>query len=288
MIPKSKPIAEVLPNQTMADYAEKNLVLLNKHFKTVPFEKHPKAMLHLLFERGCHKVLGKDFRKQRISQRKQEKLYLYMIERLKSCYGKWVTISHFSEKNGNIRFSCNLSLAFKNEKGILYKSMQNQSIEDLFFTSHIFERFEERLPVEQFIVVATFIKKYRKYHSLAEIMSSDILFIFAGISHREYARYNEFIYLNIQIGVLVLEDFQDFFVVKTFLTYEMAKKLPLRWVAPLFDDPKIAKKPYLFSDNFRDILNLDTVNIIEPSAFFQEDNKYPENVFECESDFCPV
>ena len=47
------------------------LAMLNKHFRTATFEKHPKAMLTIIIDQAMDKVLGKKYSKQRISKRKQ-------------------------------------------------------------------------------------------------------------------------------------------------------------------------------------------------------------------------
>jgi hypothetical protein len=279
-------MTRILPNETMEAFSQKCLSLLNGHFKTYPFEKHPKAMLTILFQRGCDRILGKNFAKQRISKAKEKKLYQFINERLKACYGRWVMVDRFNIKNPYfVRFTCNLTVAFKNEWGNLYTSSSHRSLEDVFFTAHCFERVEERLPTDVFQQVSGAVIRCMKFYPLAVPTSADITFLFTEVSNREHARYNGFIYLNIRVGVLVLQDFGNLYVAKTFLSYEMAETLNLRWVSPLFDDPEKAQYPYSFYRTMREVLDLDTAAILEPtSSLVTEDYEFVDEFEEDESE----
>lgn len=203
------------------------LELLNKHFKTEGFEKHPKAMMTLLFQRAQDTILGKNFNKKRISQRKQKKLYNYILTYLQNCYGKWINISDFKVKNlDRIRFSCNLAYAYKNVLGVIY-APTGISARDILYTGHCLDRFEERANRDMLNSMIFYMDQIRH----EKVNAADVLFILVDMSNFEYAFKDRFVFLSTHVGVLVLEDYDDLYIAKTFLSPEMAD-LTLQWYKP--------------------------------------------------------
>lgn len=238
--------------------ADAYLELLNKHFKTEGFEKHPRAMMDLLFQRGKDAVLGKNFNKKRISQRKQAKLYEHILTKLQNCYGRWVNLSDFKVKDDRIRFRCNLAYAYKNVLGVIYAPTNVSTAKDILYTSHCFERFEERADERMLSSMYFYLEKSKN----TRVNAADVLFIMVNMCNFEYAVKDRFCFLNTQLGVLVLEDYDDLFIAKTFLSPEMAD-LTLQWYKPKID-PKDIATTWLTYKTLREIMTIEKVPIKAP------------------------
>ena len=206
------------------------LAMLNKHFRTATFEKHPKAMLTIIIDQAMDKVLGKKYSKQRISKRKQVKLYEVIINRLRNCYGKYVNFSNFKCKDpGDIKFVTNFDTVYRTEFGLLYAYVKEGIWSTIFYTEHCLERFDERCREDIREVLD------RKVFSLikAPPTAADIIMTLTvvGKGDFEYGFNEPYYYLNIGPGFLVLEDYMDFFVAKTFLSPKMVDS-KISWYQP--------------------------------------------------------
>jgi hypothetical protein len=51
------------------------LNLLNANFKTFSVEKYPEATMKILIEQAADKILGKDFKKNKIGVKKQYRIH---------------------------------------------------------------------------------------------------------------------------------------------------------------------------------------------------------------------
>lgn len=201
------------------DKSKPCLDMLSKYIKVWPYEKHPRAMMAVYFERAANRVLGKNFSKERISQRKQTKLYKDVLEQLRGTYGKWINLMNWKVMPDlSIRFVTNVSLAFKTEFGPLYAPHSCYMARDVYYTGHCFERFEERADPDAYELARGPVERYIK----AEPTAADVLMISADMSMGEYAEVNDAYYLNVGSGILVLDKYPEFFIAKTFLNPGMA------------------------------------------------------------------
>jgi hypothetical protein len=258
------------------------LAMLNKYFRTTTFEKHPKAMLTIIFDQAMDKILGKDYAKQRISKRKQLKLYEAIIHRLRNCYGKYINLTNFKCKDPNeIKFLTNFDMVYKTEFGLLYAYTKEGIWSTIFFTEHCLERFDERCRQDIREVLDWKVCKFIK----AQPTAADVIMTLTTVGKGDYEYgFNEpYYYLNIGPGFLVLEDYQDFFVAKTFLSPKMVDSKTF-WYQPDLDmdqldypskyfrslkelliyKPKSIKMP-LFLDDIIDIHQLGYVKQIDES-----------------------
>jgi len=83
-----------------------------------------------------------------------------------------------------------------------------------------------------------------------------------------YARNRNMCYLDITFGILVLEDFDEFFVAKTFLTYDMIKQ-DFYWVRPDLTEEEI-EEPWKYFNQIRDLFNRPTIPSKKPEKFMPE------------------
>jgi hypothetical protein len=245
---------------------EKELELLNKYFRTTTFEKHPKAMMGLLLDEVFDKVMGKNFAKQRISKRKMARFQEELKLALQSRYGKFMNIClHKSSRPHAIKFDTNFHHAYKTEFGILYGAPTRFDCGRTFFTSHCFQRFEERCDPELHKHIAKIFSEKSKYVPTA----ADLVMFLTSVHDMEYAKKDKFYFLNIGVGFLVLEDYNDFFVAKTFMTAEMLDP-SLEWYTPTLD-------PSISHDTLKSALEHDPVRIERPKFFtdWLQDQKEP-------------
>ena len=247
---------------------QKYLDTLNKHFDAVTCEKHPNAMFTLIFNEAYDKILGKNFRKERISKRKQIKLREEVVTRLRRKYGRWINLTNFKAKNPyDISFLTNFNRVYRIKNiGILYGSPSEMVCEGIFYTSHCLERFEERADPELYKNVTEALTRiYKTKPTSADIMMGLIL-----TSNYEYGKWKSieyednklFYYLNVSVGALALEDLGDLFIAKTFLTPDMLHP-EMKWLQPLFNEEDEIS-------SFKELLNLDTIKIDEPTLIYDE------------------
>jgi hypothetical protein len=225
----------IFPSQDEIQRQTQVLEMLNRHFKTLPYEKHPNAMLHFLFRNSFDKTFGKSFQKQRISKRKGLKFREHILKSLRSRYGSYINLTALKLKDPNhIYFACNLRDAYKTDFGTLYGYHGYHSTvgEDIYYTSHSFERFEERVDPKYLMIVSGIIKDKLDVQPTA----ADIIVMSLPIHNFFYAKEKcQFYHIDIGLGSLVLEDFKEFFVAKTFLSPDMVPK-NLDWRCPELGD----------------------------------------------------
>lgn len=249
------------------------LNLLQGHFDSVEgFEKYPDAIFNLLFSEASEKILGKEFRKERISQRKAKKLNEFITKKLFNKYGKWVTFCNFKiKKDLSMSYKTNIHLIFRvKDLGILYGCEPHGITGNIFFTSHALERFEERS--DKFYIEP--IKEDLRGAFKTEPSSYEIIHLLIKASNQQYGILDKYCYLNILVGFLVIEDLGDTFIVKTFYSNDM-KKTNIKWyqgeinienansLADLLHSPaKPIDEPVFIQDEVEDILE------------FVEENEY--------------
>lgn len=210
---------------------EQELQLLKKYFKVTTFEKHPKAMMAIIFDRTMDNVLGKDFAKQRISKRKMKRIEEELKSALQSCYGRFINVSLRTRGASlyGIKFNTNFHHAYKTEFGTLYGAPGQFFCGQVFFTAHCFERFDERCDlIYRQAFSKAFVDRYKYEPTAADL----VMLLTSTRENREYARKDKFYFLNIKMGFLVLEDFNELFVAKTFLTPDMLDT-SLQWYKPV-------------------------------------------------------
>lgn len=207
------------------------LALLNEHFKTISLEKYNDAMMNLIFSEACDKVLGKNFTKKRISKRKEKKIKEYVAERIRKKYGKWVNLINFKLKNPfHIQFQTNLDRVFTvTGHGKLFGASYHTACGNIFYTEHSLERFEERVDNNMYNFIMGRIKETAgSYPTTVDVLSMMIM----G-SPFEYGKIENHYHLNIMSGIVVMEDFGDVFIAKTFLAPNMVKSV--QWYRPDID-----------------------------------------------------
>ena len=234
------------------------LDLLNNHFETVTYEKYPDAMMNLIFSESRIHVLGKNYRKEKISQRKKKKIYTEIIKRMRAKYGKYVNITYFKMKGvTQIEFATNLDKVFVVPgHGTLYGAQYHSPCGNIFFTSHSLERFEERVDDDHY----AWLKRAITDKDNAEPTTVDIISGMILASDMVYGRYQDFCHLYLPIGILVMEDFGDVFIAKTFLSPDMVK--PVKWYLP---EMVRAQKDSL--NSFADVMNFGCEEIEQPPFY---------------------
>lgn len=189
------------------------LNILNKHFKTVQAEKYPSAIFDFLIQEATQKY-SQNYHKKRPSKKFIEKIRKEIIYQLRRRYGEWVNIYDFGLKG---EFFSNFEGVFKTEYGRLYGTQPGNLLDHLFFTSHCFEQFRDRFPMEMFKMVILAFKRIRK----TEPTAADIL-KYLTLTAVQFCETENFIYANIAAGVLVLEKLPDsLLIAKTVLLPEM-------------------------------------------------------------------
>jgi len=210
--------------------------LLNEHFETVSLEKYNDAMLNIILSEAREAVLGKKFDKRRISKRKEKKIKDLATDRIRKKYGKWVNLTSFKiKKNFSIQFNTNLDRVFTvSGKGKLYGAYYHRVCGNIFFTEHCLSRFEE--PGRNDMKIYGRIVEGLKDSLKADPTSVDILSMLIMAGPLDYGRKvdDSHIHLSIMSGILVMEDFGDVFIAKTFLSEEMIKQV--QWHRPKIED----------------------------------------------------
>ncbi len=234
--------------------------LLRSHFPSVEtFEKYPDAAFNMMLTSICNKVLGKNFAKERVSQRKAKKINAMVLTRLEQKYGRWITFTNFKIKRHlSLFYKTNLHLCFRvKDLGILYGCDPHTISGNIFFTSHALQRFEERADAVYLLPLHERLRAVFKAHPT----SYDLLNFLIKASNQQYGRKDNYCYLNVVVGYLVLEDLGDVFIAKTFYSNEMVKD-KLKWYQ---GDINIDN-----ADSFANLLHSPTEPIDEPT-FIQDE-----------------
>lgn len=230
------------------EWESRCLEILNKEFNTRPVERHPGALISLEFDAAAKRVLGPNFHKQRLSQRKQKALREELVRRLQVRYGRYVNIQSFDPKGRGVMFECNLTRCYTTDQGRLYRSPEWCTCRDVFYTSHCFERFEERAHPE-YIEEAS--KAWKKCYG-GKPTAADLLLMMVNAGDHVHAPGEGIsFYLNVHFGVLVMDVHDEFCVAKTFLTPDMLS-LDLKWFEPQYSLEEVKDK----ANNFNSLLDI--------------------------------
>lgn len=186
------------------------LPLLNKYFKSAVLEKYPQAILNLHIAEVCEKMNKTN---RRLGSKLRSRILTTIAERLRVLYGPWVNVY---EPAVNL-VECNFHSVYKTEMGRLYGFSPGTLMEKVFFTAHAFERFAERGMSScnsEFIKIA-FRRNLNTDANPADILKTLLIHVY------QFCTDQQFMYLDVYEGILVLENVGSIFIVKTFLTYEM-------------------------------------------------------------------
>lgn len=239
------------------------LEMLNRHFRATTFEKYPQVMISVILDQAADKILGKDYenRGYRISKRKSDRLYDFVLKRLQSCYGKYINITQFRIKDRKVHFGTNFSRVYRTDAGILYGCPVKSIWQTIFYTLHTFERFVERYDP---FLCEPLIKKLTDIIKTKPTQADILMYLpSTGKGGFEYGLKDNFYYLNIGIGFLVLEDFKEFFVAKTFLSSDMCDPR-MSWYKPLLTMEQAAY-PSSYFKTVKELLDHDPIKITGPT-----------------------
>jgi hypothetical protein len=245
---------------------------LNKEgFNAKPVEKHPTALVSLEFDDACNKVLGKNFSKQRLSQRKNKALREELVRRMQKRYGPYINIQSFAVKNEFIKFECNLTKCYTTDKGRIYASPDWSTCRDVYYTSHCFERFEQRADPT---FVEMLKRDWTKHNGGCTPTPADLVMMMVEIGNHVHAPGDGIMfYLNIHFGALLIDVHEEFCLAKTFLTKEMIPE-GLQWFLPEhpYREVRSGDKLYL---SLLDIIGVGGDRVPRPSFDpNQEDGEY--------------
>ena len=188
---------------------------LKRHFRSAVLEKHPKVMLNELLDRAMKKSF-KNYTKNRITQAALRKFLDEAVKDFRRFYGEWVNIYDFDIRTG--KFRTNFQAIYKTELGRLYGSFPGSIHDHIFYTAHCFEQFRDRSDCYKAfpLLVLAYKRTRNAYPTPADILRFMIL------NACEYNFADNFIYVNTQNGVLVLEKLSGgIMIAKTFLLPDM-------------------------------------------------------------------
>jgi hypothetical protein len=210
-----------------------------------------------LARQAYEEVLGTHYVKKRVSERKEHEIRDLFIQKLQSRYGKWINVKMFRIRGqGSMSYNSNFCLVFKTQNGKLYQAASRGICRDIYFTSHCLERFEERIDPNLIAPYTEWLAGKIKSKPTTYDILTGLIFVERDF---EYAKLNENWYLNLKVGVLVMENFDHIFVAKTFLSPQMAiEELP--WYSPQLPPAmKIDPNPVTWS--IKAILNINPVQV---------------------------
>lgn len=245
---------------------QRHLDILNSHFEAVTAERHPYVMMDVIIQDAFDKVLGKNYMKERVSKRKEEKIRQEVIRRLRAKYGPYISLNVFKIKAPwDIKFATNFSRVYNVKgMGILYGAPRDSFIADVYLTAHSIERFEERCFDGDFSEIFEKVKKdCRVGDSITDLLTELIMY-----SSFDYGKEDGYIYLDIMVGFLVLQDLGDILVAKTFLTPDMVKER-MEWYAPLLT-PEEDKNIADHFQSLRAVLQHEPIKVECPLQFRKE------------------
>jgi hypothetical protein len=123
---------------------------------------------------------------------------------------------------------------FRTSGGHIYKILNSDNV---FFTSHSITRFEERI-TSKILETIKYVHKKRLGTIATSLDLLNYIFMDAIENGAEYAigiGPDKCVYLNVKIGIIVFNRFNNVFVAKTFLTPEMVPIKELKWLSTDFD-----------------------------------------------------
>jgi len=188
---------------------------LNRYFKTISVEKHPKAMIKFLMGQTADKIL-KDYHSPKISKGMEIEFRENLIKDLRKYYGEWVNVYDLDLKKG--RFHSNFEAVFKTEKGRLYGNSPGSIQDHVFYTAHCFEQYKDRGDCYNvFPLLLLAYKRVRNtYPTPADMLR------FTTLNADQFCWTEKFIYVNVRNGVLVFEKLPEgILIAKTFLLPDM-------------------------------------------------------------------
>jgi len=240
--------------------ADKSLEILNKYFRTSRVEAHSRAIIALIYGDCVKKILGTNYKKERISLKKSKKIHKMMVSEFRRRYGPYVNVLCGSLKK-QIWYT-NFELIYKTQLGRLFSC---GFINNVYLTSHCIDRWEERT---ENAYKENFEKKHIKDFGIAPT-SLDTMnyFLYLGTQYGVQDENSNIRYLNMYLGVIVFEVYgeDELFVAKTFLSYDMVRT-DVSWYnlkSALQDMSQIL---------YPDITPLQTISILDKK--FSDDKRY--------------
>lgn len=129
-------------------------------------------------------------------------------------YAKWITVDLTPNKEG-VAYTTNLSTIFKTTKGMWYGHHPGP-LRQLFYSTHCLERFIERSKDSQYKhVIQCYFDRYGRAPNPVEVIDYLILDNWQDLEFGLVPSTE--VYLNIGIGILVLDSYDDVYCAKTFL-----------------------------------------------------------------------
>lgn len=218
-----------------SNYDDYILNLLNKYLDAAQVEAHTQAMINLIVDQCLEKVLGKNFKKERISRKKQKKVHDMVLREFRKRYGPLINIQIINMKKWI--WSSNFEFIFKTNLGRLYSCLP---FNNLFFTSHCLERWDERVAPEKYKEFSSaFHKKYLTYPTSLDILN---FLITIPLQYGMVDPNDLYRYLNINQGCIVLEVLGEVVIAKTFLSHEMIPE-NVTWYD--FEDPMMCLADFI-------------------------------------------
>lgn len=211
---------------------EQYVSALSSKYTVLPVEKYPDAIINLIINRAYKKYVGN----KNVKQKMLGKVAIYVQDKIRSLYGKYAILQLFEEKNKELSYHTNLHLIFKvkdenHTLGLLYGNQARGLCNGILFTEHSLQRFEERaLPSLYESEKVRTKRDINREPTPLDIMT----FVLSTKPIDEFGRYEDLYYLNLHIGILVLEKVGELYIAKTFLTPDMLNT-PVKWYQ-LIDD----------------------------------------------------
>jgi len=196
--------------------AETTLKLLNSNFRTFSVEKYPEATMNSLITMAAEKILGKNFMGYKIGLKKQYRIHDIVLKQMRVRYGHLINIKILNEKKWG--WATNLNRVYKTEQGRLFGTY---IYDDLFFTSHSLDRWEERVNPAYYKFFAQFFRL--RFHT--DPTSLDLLMFNMQLPHQIGLKRSQpsYRFLNMNGGYIVIEVLDGICIAKTFISSEMGK-----------------------------------------------------------------
>jgi hypothetical protein len=185
---------------------------LNRNFKATNVSATT-YILSDLCRQATEKYL-KNYNKERLTKGVSDSIRDDLIQRLQRRYGPWINVYDFQIDG---RFHTNFDTTFRTDYGWIYGNFPGTVLDHLFFSTHCFDHFAERTQSISFSLLRLALKRLRKTIPT----QADFLPILTLLAD-EFCETEEFIYVNIQVGILVIKKWQGALLVAvTYLSPEM-------------------------------------------------------------------
>ena len=243
-------------NEVAQEFEKRTLEMLNRHFRATPFEQYNDSVMSFLLTEARKKAMGAH-QNAKVGKKAESRIYDNFLEGLRSRYGRHINVSLFRfKKNGFYEYVCNLGLAYKTDQGMLFGVPMDKKVgSDVFYTAHAFDRFEERANPEYVRIV----RKALQQGDRVVPTAADIIMFSLGSYDFQYAKEQggPYYHLDIGLGSLLLEDFGEFYVAKTFLSPPMIEP-KLKWMIPLRTEEQ-RMNPLTSFETLREVFDLDSI-----------------------------